>query len=138
MSSKESHESKSEDLRTAEQAKVDGTQPVPTLCMSTADSSCDFHVTSFFRRKLGERDVLIKMKYCGVCHSDLHHAANHNHKFGETKYPCVPGHVRFFSFSNDNILRALETIINKCRSWQELSRRSVQKSQRLRLEMKWE
>eukprot|EP00938_MAST-03A_sp_MAST-3A-sp1_P000174 g174.t1 len=32
------------------------------------------------------------MKYCGVCHSDLHHAANHNHKFGETKYPCVPGH----------------------------------------------
>ena len=33
--------------------------------------------------------MLIDMKYCGVCHSDLHHAASHN---GKSKYPCVPGH----------------------------------------------
>ena len=33
---------------------------------------------------------MIDIKYCGVCHSDLHHAANHN--MGQTPYPCVPGH----------------------------------------------
>jgi len=33
------------------------------------------------------------MKYCGVCHSDLHRAANHLAGFGRpTSYPCVPGH----------------------------------------------
>ena len=42
------------------------------------------------RRPVGDHDVLIKMKYCGVCHSDLHTAADHL-PF-KTNYPCVPGH----------------------------------------------
>jgi hypothetical protein len=90
MSSKE--DEKEEKSRDATSAQIDVTKPIPTLCMSCSDSKCDFHVTPFFRRALGEKDVLIKMKYCGVCHSDLHHAANHNHKMNKTKYPCVPGH----------------------------------------------
>ena len=33
------------------------------------------------------------MKYCGVCHSDLHVAAGHMQGVtGKVKYPCVPGH----------------------------------------------
>eukprot|EP00939_MAST-03C_sp_MAST-3C-sp1_P003101 g3101.t1 len=65
---------------------------IDVLCMYTKDASCDFHVGKFKRRKVGDYDVLIDMKFCGVCHSDLHHAANHNHKFKETPYRCVPGH----------------------------------------------
>jgi len=45
------------------------------------------------RRPVGSRDVVIQMLYCGVCHSDLHHAAGHNAALlGPTPYPCVPGH----------------------------------------------
>jgi len=32
------------------------------------------------------------MKYCGICHSDLHRAAGHLEVAGKTEYPCVPGH----------------------------------------------
>ena len=32
------------------------------------------------------------MKYCGVCHTDLHAAANHMAPMMPTKYPIVPGH----------------------------------------------
>ena len=31
----------------------------------------------------------LRLKYCGVCHSDVHIAEN---DMGTTKYPCVPGH----------------------------------------------
>jgi alcohol dehydrogenase (NADP+) len=41
------------------------------------------------RRDPGPRDVQIEIQYCGVCHSDLHTAKN---EWGETLYPCVPGH----------------------------------------------
>jgi uncharacterized zinc-type alcohol dehydrogenase-like protein len=34
-------------------------------------------------------DVVIAVKFCGVCHSDIHVARNEWHK---TIYPCVPGH----------------------------------------------
>ena len=33
--------------------------------------------------------VLVKVKYCGVCHSDLHQARN---DWGNSIYPMVPGH----------------------------------------------
>ncbi len=41
------------------------------------------------RRAPGPRDVQIEIKYCGVCHSDLHTVRS---EWGGTKYPCVPGH----------------------------------------------
>ena len=44
------------------------------------------------RRPVGDMDVLIEMKYCGVCHTDLHFAANHMKSVLKTTYPCVPGH----------------------------------------------
>ncbi|MBN9684758.1 MULTISPECIES: NAD(P)-dependent alcohol dehydrogenase [unclassified Corallococcus] len=41
------------------------------------------------RRELGPRDVLIEIKYCGICHSDIHTVRG---EWGETTYPIVPGH----------------------------------------------
>ncbi len=41
------------------------------------------------RRAPGAHDVAIDIRYCGVCHSDLHTARN---EWGGTQYPCVPGH----------------------------------------------
>jgi uncharacterized zinc-type alcohol dehydrogenase-like protein len=44
---------------------------------------------SFERREARPDDVVIKILYCGVCHSDLHNARN---DWGRTLYPVVPGH----------------------------------------------
>lgn len=44
---------------------------------------------AFDRRELGPKDVLIDIKYCGVCHSDIHQARN---EWGHSLYPMVPGH----------------------------------------------
>ena len=41
------------------------------------------------RRAVGPHDVQIDILYCGVCHSDLHQARG---EWGNTLYPCVPGH----------------------------------------------
>ncbi len=44
---------------------------------------------SFSRRAVGARDVLIQVRFCGICHSDLHQVRN---EWGESIYPMVPGH----------------------------------------------
>ena len=41
------------------------------------------------RRAPGPRDVQVDIKYCGVCHSDLHTVRS---EWPGTLYPCVPGH----------------------------------------------
>ncbi|MEV0599887.1 NAD(P)-dependent alcohol dehydrogenase [Streptomyces sp. NPDC050315] len=41
------------------------------------------------RRDLGPRDVLIEIKYAGICHSDIHHARG---DWGPQTYPVAPGH----------------------------------------------
>ena len=49
--------------------------------------------TTIERRPLGPRDVRLDLKFCGVCHTDLHKAANHFSGVGRgTPYPCTPGH----------------------------------------------
>eukprot|EP01110_Echinostelium_bisporum_P011973 TRINITY_DN6119_c0_g1_i2.p1 TRINITY_DN6119_c0_g1~~TRINITY_DN6119_c0_g1_i2.p1 ORF type:complete len:349 (+),score=82.64 TRINITY_DN6119_c0_g1_i2:53-1099(+) len=48
-----------------------------------------FHVHKFQRREVGDNDVLIKIIYCGICHSDIHTARS---EWGPTMYPLVPGH----------------------------------------------
>jgi uncharacterized zinc-type alcohol dehydrogenase-like protein len=44
---------------------------------------------SFDRREPRANDVVIAIRFCGVCHSDLHTARG---EWGGTRYPCVPGH----------------------------------------------
>ncbi|WP_327110474.1 NAD(P)-dependent alcohol dehydrogenase [Nocardia sp. NBC_01730] len=41
------------------------------------------------RRDLGPHDVLIDIKFAGICHSDIHTARD---EWGGARYPCVPGH----------------------------------------------
>ncbi|AZM90784.1 NAD(P)-dependent alcohol dehydrogenase [Streptomyces sp. W1SF4] len=41
------------------------------------------------RRPVGEHDVLIEIKYAGICHSDIHQARD---GWGEGIFPMVPGH----------------------------------------------
>ncbi|WP_029001000.1 NAD(P)-dependent alcohol dehydrogenase [Azohydromonas australica] len=43
----------------------------------------------FVRRDPRPDDVVIDILYCGVCHSDIHHARN---DWGGATYPLVPGH----------------------------------------------
>ncbi|WP_156723277.1 NAD(P)-dependent alcohol dehydrogenase [Streptomyces apocyni] len=45
--------------------------------------------TTVERRPVGEFDVLIDIKYAGICHSDIHQARD---GWGEGIYPMVPGH----------------------------------------------
>jgi uncharacterized zinc-type alcohol dehydrogenase-like protein len=41
------------------------------------------------RRALGPRDVRIDVRFCGICHSDIHFTRG---EWGEIPYPAVPGH----------------------------------------------
>jgi len=67
--------------------------PIDALCMACEDETCDFKPMRFQRRALGPLDIEIAMKFCGVCHSDLHTAASHIKGVGRTtEYPCTPGH----------------------------------------------
>ncbi|MFD9335910.1 NAD(P)-dependent alcohol dehydrogenase [Streptomyces sp. NPDC060028] len=45
--------------------------------------------TTVPRRPVREHDVLIAIKYAGICHSDIHQATD---GWGEGIYPMVPGH----------------------------------------------
>ncbi|MDQ8043918.1 MAG: NAD(P)-dependent alcohol dehydrogenase [Patulibacter sp.] len=41
------------------------------------------------RRELGPLDVRIDIKYCGICHSDIHFTRG---EWGPQEYPATPGH----------------------------------------------
>ena len=41
------------------------------------------------RRALGAKDVRIDIKYCGICHSDIHFTRG---EWGNVPYPAIPGH----------------------------------------------
>ncbi|MFJ8160764.1 NAD(P)-dependent alcohol dehydrogenase [Streptomyces sp. NPDC096136] len=45
--------------------------------------------TTVPRRPVGEHDVLMEIKYAGICHSDIHQARD---GWGEGIFPMVPGH----------------------------------------------
>lgn len=68
-------------------------ETIDAWCMACKDNNCDFKPTILQRRAVGDFDVEIAMKYCGVCHTDLHVAARHNpFRMLNSPYPCVPGH----------------------------------------------
>jgi uncharacterized zinc-type alcohol dehydrogenase-like protein len=41
------------------------------------------------RRAVGPDDIRIDIKFCGICHSDIHFARG---EWGEIPYPAIPGH----------------------------------------------
>ncbi|KAL3527479.1 hypothetical protein ACH5RR_012135 [Cinchona calisaya] len=64
-------------------------QPIKAFGWAARDVSGLLAPFNFSRRATGEKDVQIKILYCGICHSDLHCAKN---EWGSSKYPIVPGH----------------------------------------------
>ena len=44
---------------------------------------------NFERRTPGDHDVSIDIKFCGVCHSDIHQVRA---EWGQALFPMVPGH----------------------------------------------
>ncbi|XP_019150498.1 PREDICTED: probable cinnamyl alcohol dehydrogenase 6 [Ipomoea nil] len=68
------------------------TTPNHTMTVSgwaAHDSSGKITPYTFKRRQNGPTDVTIKVLFCGICHTDLHHVKN---DWGITMYPVVPGH----------------------------------------------
>ncbi|MFC1419516.1 NAD(P)-dependent alcohol dehydrogenase [Streptacidiphilus cavernicola] len=45
--------------------------------------------TTVSRRAVGEHDVLIDIKFAGICHSDIHQVRD---EWGGARFPMVPGH----------------------------------------------
>ena len=62
---------------------------IPARAYAVQGPEDRFAPFSFERRDPAPNDVAIAIRWCGVCHSDLHTARG---EWGGTKYPCVPGH----------------------------------------------
>jgi uncharacterized zinc-type alcohol dehydrogenase-like protein len=60
-----------------------------TLALAAFDEKAELGPHEFGRPKPGDNDVSILIKYCGMCHSDLHAS---NGDWGINKYPIAPGH----------------------------------------------
>jgi alcohol dehydrogenase (NADP+) len=76
---------------------------------------------SFNRRAPRPKDVVIAIRYCGICHSDIHNIHN---SWGYSRYPLVPGHeivgeVIRVGTGVDNLAVgqnvAVGTIVDSCR-----------------------
>jgi uncharacterized zinc-type alcohol dehydrogenase-like protein len=56
---------------------------------ATPAAKAPFEKVQIERRDLGPKDVLIKIAFAGICHSDIHTGRN---EWGEAHFPLVPGH----------------------------------------------
>jgi uncharacterized zinc-type alcohol dehydrogenase-like protein len=56
---------------------------------ATSGPKAPFEKTTIQRRDLGPGDVLIKIAFAGICHSDIHTARE---EWGDAMFPLVPGH----------------------------------------------
>jgi hypothetical protein len=64
---------------------------VPTECLGYAamEPSGAFQPYTFTRRACGENDIVIEVKFAGICHSDIHQVRE---EWGKGIFPMVPGH----------------------------------------------
>jgi uncharacterized zinc-type alcohol dehydrogenase-like protein len=60
-----------------------------TRVLSVPHAKAPFEKATIERRELRPHDVLIDIKYCGICHSDIHSAFD---EWGGGIFPMVPGH----------------------------------------------
>ena len=66
-----------------------GQGPYPTEGMAVYSATEPLKPLKFERRALGPKDVAIKLHYCGICHSDIHHG---HEDWRKETFPLVPGH----------------------------------------------
>jgi len=69
--------------------RPDPAKMVASKGYAARDTSGKLSPWSFERRPVGDDDILIEIKFCGVCHSDIHQLRG---DWGPQKYPQVPGH----------------------------------------------
>jgi uncharacterized zinc-type alcohol dehydrogenase-like protein len=60
-----------------------------TPALSAPSAGAPFERTTIERRALGEHDVAFDIKFCGICHSDIHQVKD---EWGGSIFPMVPGH----------------------------------------------
>ncbi|GER23756.1 dehydrogenase [Zafaria cholistanensis] len=77
--------------------------------------------TKIERRDVGPHDVLIEVKYAGICHSDIHTVRG---EWGPVQYPLAPGHeiVGFVTETGSDVTRhqvgdrvGVGCMVNSCR-----------------------
>ena len=61
----------------------------PTLGLAAKSARTPLEPFSFNRRSPGANDIAIDIKFCGICHSDIHQARD---EWGGSIFPMVPGH----------------------------------------------
>ena len=91
--------------------------PKSCLCYAAKTPAGPFESFSITRRACGPNDVVIEIKYAGICHSDIHQV---NQDWGPAIFPMVPGHeigrlpyyqVYFINYSNVVIFK----VVTLCR-----------------------
>jgi uncharacterized zinc-type alcohol dehydrogenase-like protein len=60
-----------------------------TRALQAPSAKAPLEATTIERRALGEQDVAIDIKFCGICHSDIHQVEA---DWGRGLFPMVPGH----------------------------------------------
>ncbi|HEY6762907.1 MAG TPA: NAD(P)-dependent alcohol dehydrogenase [Baekduia sp.] len=61
----------------------------PTRALQAPAANAKFEATTIERRALGDTDVAIDIRFCGICHSDIHQVEG---DWGRKLFPMVPGH----------------------------------------------
>ncbi|PJZ66520.1 hydroxyacid dehydrogenase [Leptospira wolffii] len=62
---------------------------IPVKSFAAATAKSPLAPFALERREPKEKDVLIDIRYCGICHSDIHQARD---EWGGSIFPMVPGH----------------------------------------------
>ncbi len=62
---------------------------IPVKGYAAQEASAQLEPYSFQRREPHDHDVIIDIKYCGICHTDIHQVTN---GWGGSTFPMVPGH----------------------------------------------
>ena len=65
-----------------------------TVAWAKTAPDSKFSKIDILRNVVGDFDVMFDVKFCGICHSDVHIGTN-DLSFNDrssTNYPCVPGH----------------------------------------------
>jgi uncharacterized zinc-type alcohol dehydrogenase-like protein len=62
---------------------------IKTLGYAARQAKAPLAPFTFERREPRDHDVLIDIRYCGICHSDIHQARD---EWGGSTFPMVPGH----------------------------------------------
>ena len=70
-------------------ALAEDNRPIPSHGYAARDASGVLSPFEFERRPVGDNDILIEIKYSGICHSDIHSVKS---EWAEEIYPLVAGH----------------------------------------------